>query len=127
MRISDWSSDVCSSDLTGHVRRHSVSPARCCDHDVDIYVGDDLGIGTLTANIELVEIAGLSHRDKVAVGDGVIATDLSDVLMMIDLRESDRFCTISLSENFIHRKRLVLGKRVVCRFVPLVLRIIKKT
>src|SRR3546814_13305087 len=78
MRISDWSSDVCSSDLTGHVRRHSVSPARCCDHDVDRHVGDDLGIGTLTANIELVEIAGLSHRDKVAVGAGANDTDHQD-------------------------------------------------
>src|SRR3546814_5632372 len=34
MRMSDWSSDVCSSDLYSRVRRRylSVSPERFCEH-----------------------------------------------------------------------------------------------
>src|SRR3546814_1964265 len=38
MRISDWSSDVCSSDLGRHIERHALAPAPLFEHACEIVV-----------------------------------------------------------------------------------------
>src|SRR3546814_2685740 len=48
MRISDWSSDVCSSDLFGFGERHSCAPAAC---KIESLVDRDGGFGAVEARI----------------------------------------------------------------------------
>src|SRR3546814_9718551 len=50
MRISDWSSDVCSSDLGPSVYRDTVAPGATGLHHVAIIAGDfDAALGHYTA------------------------------------------------------------------------------
>src|SRR3546814_13994347 len=66
MRISDWSSDVCSSDLAGVALAHEAAP-RHVDHQVAAVAGLQANpgahaqhVGAALGGIELFEIAGFS-------------------------------------------------------------------
>src|SRR3546814_14704943 len=64
MRISDWSSDVCSSDLPQHlVRLRRQSPARAIEHQRDrrLAIGGGLGI-VLGLDQEMAEIPSFQRR-----------------------------------------------------------------
>src|SRR3546814_4296261 len=71
MRISDWSSDVCSSDLREHQRQGDVVLFRLLDQRVG-KPGADIGFAAATRRLDLVEAKprhgaaeerrGLAHR-----------------------------------------------------------------
>src|SRR3546814_10589881 len=73
MRISDWSSDVCSSDLLDEVRaleRALEKQDAVVGHDADrvaVQVGETGDQGLAVACLELVELAAVDHaRDDLA-------------------------------------------------------------
>src|SRR3546814_11368613 len=75
MRISDWSSDVCSSDLNEHVLTHAgyevVDTVNCCSHaelairstKVDLVVTDIRLTGTRSG----IDVAQMAHDRGMAV------------------------------------------------------------
>src|SRR3546814_6700537 len=69
MRISDWSSDVCSSDLAAEV--------------VDVAVGIDHGLHRLAASVRVVEVnadlRGFGRDQRIDHGDAFLALDDSHV------------------------------------------------
>src|SRR3546814_3394226 len=85
MRISDWSSDVCSSDLVGddyrlwHLRDDADGVDLLGVDIEDLLPGGDLllaRLGELPLVVELEQLLGLRHVDRlagVAVGLGVLA------------------------------------------------------
>src|SRR3546814_7120410 len=76
MRISDWSSDVCSSDLTEHYLK------RIKAHD-----------GELNSFITVTEERALKHAEA---ADARIARDDATLLTGIPLAQKDIFCTLGV-------------------------------
>src|SRR3546814_6071864 len=73
MRISDWSSDVCSSDLLAHLARcHRLAGAGPDDLDDDILVEDHAlhGHRLIGDQAELRRAVGLQHRDALRLQFG---------------------------------------------------------
>src|SRR3546814_1410681 len=62
MRISDWSSDVCSSDLVGQQGR---VPGRLQVVDQLLHQGDELGLGLLLFDVA-EDLLGIAHLVAVA-------------------------------------------------------------
>src|SRR3546814_6322030 len=74
MRISDWSSDVCSSDLTGpqyfsdHDGTHFMALAAQTSHKRMVFGGDCYNYGLLASgHLDLVVEAGLKLHDFAAL------------------------------------------------------------
>src|SRR3546814_533921 len=82
MRISDWSSDVCSSDLTQHIagtgeRRQAVSPRDrelgapgAIEHELGQIVSD--GCHALDERKLFIKIVTQSFRDKTRLLDALL-------------------------------------------------------
>src|SRR3546814_19415221 len=119
MRISDWSSDVCSSDLSGSAS-DSASPRRA------IQASKSAGVRALIegkapiapARQTAVTSSGL---DTLNIG-AAISGSLRRCLSSLAVRHSQTVGRIS----DIDRKRVVLGKRVSDRLALWVRRTIKQ-
>src|SRR3546814_20010136 len=80
MRISDWSSDVCSSDLEGERRVHDFDPAPLFDNPKEARRADRVTQLALAAATQALEHAGeitcdpLRRGVLIATGIGGIAT-----------------------------------------------------
>src|SRR3546814_17111883 len=69
MRISDWSSDVCSSDLEQRPRRQrNLAPFRCVEHGPAAAVGGELGF----AAHRLALAAAVEAADEEAIAPAVL-------------------------------------------------------
>src|SRR3546814_4670384 len=110
MRISDWSSDVCSSDLDTFLRlRERVAVARDCNAELFISLHADshpssstrgLSVYTLSSTASDKEAAALAQRENKA--DLIAGVDLSAesrevVDILIDLAQRE---TVNLSAHY---------------------------
>src|SRR3546814_19891000 len=95
MRISDWSSDVCSSDLAGTARRGPLGERAGCGHEVVARVlGVDAELDGVPADLGVAVAELLASGDAEHLADQVDAGDfLGDAVLDleagVDLEERD--------------------------------------
>src|SRR3546814_18677029 len=81
MRISDWSSDVCSSDLLGEIVVGELVAASCEPVGVERPMVDEVTAGDaahhLGGDLAIPDVVGLD-RDDGGVGAGELAAGLGD-------------------------------------------------
>src|SRR3546814_9624649 len=75
MRMSDWSSDVCSSDLHLHNKCLSARPGEEISLDADQYVTvvDDEAVAVVLGAVDTAKL-DVTDEDAYAVLDGLLAT-----------------------------------------------------
>src|SRR3546814_91853 len=74
MRISDWSSDVCSSDLPSRLSGPGAGIARHCDLSMENCKMTKLKLGPITEDKPVkvtIDLPGALHRDLVAYADAL--------------------------------------------------------
>src|SRR3546814_18000947 len=78
MRISDWSSDVCSSDLDVHITYwHALGKQRTCGENLELFDAADSGRRVTKPLLALVEATLLvDGRGTPDLGRGLLAQDM---------------------------------------------------
>src|SRR3546814_17781860 len=110
MRISDWISDVCSSDLVGHrqVDSGELRDKRFGKDELDLRRGGDDGVGGWRGTAQFgVSLDGGSGKDRSRHGDGKSCFTKHRFL------HRRRYCRHSYlrpAECNPHRKSVVKGK-----------------
>src|SRR3546814_16009989 len=93
MRISDWSSDVCSSDLILHLRRRDILAA-ADDHVLDPVLDEDEALG-----VDIAAVAGQQAGGAERLGGGL---GLAPIAFHPGLTGDDEFAVLP-------RRQLVSG------------------
>src|SRR3546814_5384177 len=107
MRISDWSSDVCSSDLWADALGEIASVARNAGNSVAAVAGDLLDCETMFAARQLVKALGgtmlegrqtglnydVSNLAAVNFNSTIAGIEKSDVILLVGTNLRDRMST----------------------------------
>src|SRR3546814_11605465 len=124
MRISDWSSDVCSSDLANAVRLRVISFDSCIFDDLDVTVRDRLkrrlGAGEArdavvldpppaVTRMQMISeptwIDGVTHRNHCALAHSSSNADCSDISQCNGWTAGNDDC----SRPVVHREKPSMG------------------
>src|SRR3546814_17075601 len=112
MRISDWSSDVCSSDLPGAAER--IQKPFAAVHDLRrgaAFGAEGAAGGMCGVRPDLDEAAVLDHVDRAAAG----AAERAETRDLVSARLSSGGRQGAFVQGHIDRKRVGWGRRVTVR------------
>src|SRR3546814_13615754 len=119
MRISDWSSDGCSSDLLGLTRDYGIGP------DAKPQTGNSWSIGVDIAPPQLPGLrASLTYWSNKFV-DGVNRLEVTQQLYSNALRDQLTICPTACTEAQINEFSNVTGGGTIYTTVPLVVYFMK--
>src|SRR3546814_17415275 len=95
MRISDWSSDVCSSDLTAELKRLADAAALAVKNGIEVHAGHGLSYENVqpVAAIPQVRELNIGHF---LVGEAIFIGLADSVRRMRDLMDAARAGSLAL-------------------------------